>query len=48
VRRAATVLLLAVAALAVVVLLFTVVFPRVDRAFVNDPVLEQPDPPASP
>lgn len=38
--RPARVLLLVVAAVVAVVLLFTVVFPWVDRTFVADPVLD--------
>lgn len=37
--RPVRVLLLAVAVVAVVVLLFTVVFPWIDRTFVTDPVV---------
>ncbi|CAN5783111.1 hypothetical protein BH23ACT8_BH23ACT8_19700 [soil metagenome] len=38
-RRAARLALIAAVAVAVVVLLFTVVFPWFDRTFVNDPTL---------
>lgn len=39
-RRLGKVVLFAVVAVAVVALLFTVVFPWVDRTFVTDPTLE--------
>lgn len=39
-RRAVRAVLVVVAAIALVALLFEVVFPWVDRTFVNDPVLD--------